>query len=277
MSSDLRVYTFPEVWEGLVVPVPGESAGIRVVTLSGELDHASGPGAFATLTRGLGGGTAAVVVADLAAITYCTLEGLVVLVHAASAAAACGAQLRLAGAHSQLRQLLERTGAAGALDVYPSVPGAPTITGVTARHAAVDLSWSPPADGTSRLTSYTVIVYSAGKQVTTVSEAASATDAILGGLTDGTEYVFTLKAVNASGASPASAPSAPITPQPASAPMASANVQAFPQDGQIQGRLGCAGGRRLAGHRVHGDGQSARRPPGHYRRGHDRGHRERAD
>lgn len=105
------------------MPVPGESAGIRVVTLSGELDHVSGPWAFAALTWRLGDGTVAVV-ADLAAITYCTLEGLVVLMHAASAAAASGAQLRLAGARPQLRQLLERTGTARTLDMYPSVAAA---------------------------------------------------------------------------------------------------------------------------------------------------------
>jgi hypothetical protein len=116
----------------------------------------------------------------------------------------------------------------------PGPPGTPAITGVTARDSAAELSWSPPDTGTAGLTGYTVTVYSAGSKVKTVSEAASATDAIVTGLTNGTQYVLTLKAVNSSGPSQASPPSAAMTPQPAAAPMAPAGVQVFPQNGELQ-------------------------------------------
>src|SRR3984885_15294060 len=76
----------------------------------------------------------------------------------------------------------------------PAAPGVPAITGVVARDSAVELSWSPPASGAPSLTGYTVIVYAAGSTVKTVTEPASVTDAVIGGLTNGTQYVFTLEA-----------------------------------------------------------------------------------
>jgi anti-sigma B factor antagonist len=114
-----------------VLPVPGELAGSRVVTLPGLLDESSAAQVLAALTEGLAGGTAAVI-ADLAATTYCSLEGLAALLQARAVAAAAGAQLRLAGAGPAVRQLLERTGTGQVLAAYATVtaardglPGAP--------------------------------------------------------------------------------------------------------------------------------------------------------
>jgi anti-anti-sigma factor len=106
-----------------VLPVPGELAGSRVVTLPGLLDESSAAQVLAALTEGLAGGTAAVI-ADLAATTYCSLEGLAALLQARAVAAAAGAQLRLAGAGPAVAKVLERTGAAGLLGLYPNVQAA---------------------------------------------------------------------------------------------------------------------------------------------------------
>jgi Fibronectin type III domain len=116
----------------------------------------------------------------------------------------------------------------------PSAPGAPAITGVTARDSAVDVSWSAPSLVVPAISGYTIHVHSGGSQVATVTEAASATEATVSGLTNGTQYVFTITAKNSSGTSPASPPSPPVTPRPATVPMAPAGAQVFPQDGEIQ-------------------------------------------
>jgi anti-sigma B factor antagonist len=73
-----------------------------------------------------------VVIADLAATSYCTLEGPAALLRAHTTVTAAGAQLRLAGAGPAVRQLLERTGTGQVLAAYATVtaardglPGAP--------------------------------------------------------------------------------------------------------------------------------------------------------
>lgn len=57
----------------------------------------------------------------MTATSWCTLEGLQVLLHARAAAARAGAQLRLAGASPAIRRVLERTGTGQLLRLYPSL------------------------------------------------------------------------------------------------------------------------------------------------------------
>jgi hypothetical protein len=116
----------------------------------------------------------------------------------------------------------------------PTAPSAPVITNVTARDSAVEVSWSPPDTGNSDLTGYVITVYSGTSQVTTVNESASSTDAVVSGLSNGTRYKFTVAAVNSTGTGPPSPESVAVAPQHATAPTTPANLQAFPQDGQIQ-------------------------------------------
>ena len=56
---------------------------------------------------------------------------------------------------------------------------------------------------------------------------------LVGGLTDGTTYTFTVAAVNQSGRGPASSPSAAVTPEPATPPSAVRSVTASPGFGQV--------------------------------------------
>jgi hypothetical protein len=96
----------------------------------------------------------------------------------------------------------------------PTVPGAPTSVTATAGDAAAVVSWAPPWDGGSAITSYTVTPYigSTAQTATTVSGSPPATTANVTGLTNGTAYTFKVTATNAVGTGPASAASNLVTP-----------------------------------------------------------------
>ena len=91
-----------------------------------------------------------------------------------------------------------------------TAPGHPTgVTAIPGNGLAV-VSWTPSTTG-DPATSYTVTASPGGRTVTTTGTSATVT-----GLTNGTSYTFTVTATNAIGTSPASAPSAAVTPAPAS-------------------------------------------------------------
>ena len=96
----------------------------------------------------------------------------------------------------------------------PTTPGAPT--GVTAGPAngSATVSWSAPADGGSPITAYTVTPYLGGvaQPATTVTGNPPATATTVPGLTNGNSYTFTVRAGNALGTGPESAPSNAVTP-----------------------------------------------------------------
>lgn len=99
--------------------MPGDHDEVRVVTMPAELDLASAARVRAALLQALDG--ARVLVADMAAVRWCTLEGVHALLQACAAAARAGAQLRLAAASPAIRRVLERTGATQVLRLYPSL------------------------------------------------------------------------------------------------------------------------------------------------------------
>ena len=81
------------------------------------------------------------------------------------------------------------------------------ITG-TAGEKQVALSWHPPADTGTTITSYTATASPGGATCTSATPSCTVT-----GLTNGTAYTFTVVATNSvGGQSPTSAASAPITP-----------------------------------------------------------------
>jgi len=91
-----------------------------------------------------------------------------------------------------------------------SVPGAPTNVTATAGNTSATVSWTAPDDnGGAPVTSYVVTSSPDGK---TATVGGSTTSATVTGLTNGTAYTFTVKALNDAGAGPSSLPSAAVTP-----------------------------------------------------------------
>jgi hypothetical protein len=92
----------------------------------------------------------------------------------------------------------------------PGVPGAPGSLSATAGNQSASLSWlSPASDGGSPITGYSVAILPATPSaVVTVS----GTTASISGLANGTTYAFSVRATNAVGSGPASAPSGSVLP-----------------------------------------------------------------
>ena len=91
-----------------------------------------------------------------------------------------------------------------------TAPGAPTGATAVRGDKQATVSWTAPTNtGHSPITGYTVTSTPGNK---TATVAGSASSAIVTGLTNGTSYTFTVKATNAIGPSPASAPSNAVTP-----------------------------------------------------------------
>jgi hypothetical protein len=89
----------------------------------------------------------------------------------------------------------------------PAVPSAPTELRAIASPASVRLTWSD-GDGAAQVTSHLVTGSDGQIRPTGPFRRTDVT-----GLVNGQSYAFTVTAVNGAGASPASAPSVPVTPQ----------------------------------------------------------------
>ena len=90
-----------------------------------------------------------------------------------------------------------------------TAPAAPTAVIATAGSAQATVSWTAPTDtGGSPITGYTVT----GDPGGSCSVAGDITDCTITGLTNGTEYTFSVIATNAQGNSPPSAPSNTVVP-----------------------------------------------------------------
>ena len=99
--------------------------------------------------------------------------------------------------------------------VTTTAPGAPVIGTATPGNAQATVTFTPPAsNGGSPITGYTVTAtdttnHAHGGQTATGTGSPVAVT----GLTNGDRYTFTVKATNAVGTGPASAPSKAVTPQ----------------------------------------------------------------
>lgn len=95
------------------------------------------------------------------------------------------------------------------------VPGPPTGVAAAAGNASATVSWTAPATGGSPITAY--IVTSSDGQSTTVP--GTARSALVGGLTNGVSYTFTVVARNAIGDGPPGTTSTPVTPSSSVTPI----------------------------------------------------------
>jgi hypothetical protein len=96
-------------------------------------------------------------------------------------------------------------------------PGTPTGVSATAGSGSATVSWTAPATG-GPPSSYTITPYIGSSAQTPVSAGGSATSKVVGGLTAGTSYTFTVQATNPSGTGPESAHSNAVSPTGAVAP-----------------------------------------------------------
>lgn len=103
-----------------------------------------------------------------------------------------------------------------------TVPDAPTNVVATAFGGSASVAFTAPGANGSAITGYTVTASPGNITATGTTSPIEVT-----GLTNGTAYTFTVKATNAIGTGPASAPSAAVTPQ-ASAPQAPTIVSVSP-------------------------------------------------
>jgi Domain of unknown function (DUF1929)/Fibronectin type III domain len=96
----------------------------------------------------------------------------------------------------------------------PTVPAAPSTVTASAANSSATVTWTPPSNGNSPITSYTVTPYvgSTAQAPMTVSGNPPAASATVSGLSNGVAYTFTITATNSVGTGPASAPSNSVTP-----------------------------------------------------------------
>jgi hypothetical protein len=115
-----------------------------------------------------------------------------------------------------------------------TTPAAPANVTATAGNGSARVSWAVPSNGGAPITGYTVTPYEGTTALTpvTVSGSNPATTAVVGSLTNGTAYTFTVTATNAKGTSSPSGPSAPVTPAP-TLPGAPSGVSGTAGDGQV--------------------------------------------
>ena len=93
---------------------------------------------------------------------------------------------------------------AGQVRVYAVLnsPGAPTVSAVTAANGSLTISFTAGADGGSPITNYKYSID--GTNYIALNPAAATSPFTISGLTNGTTYTVTIKAVNAVGDSVAS-------------------------------------------------------------------------
>ncbi|MBE5317182.1 MAG: Ig-like domain repeat protein [Xanthomonadales bacterium] len=166
------------------------------------------------------------------------------------------------GGHSTwVGPLLGISNCGNSLPGTPAPPAAPSVAPATAQ---VTVAWTAPADGGSAITGYTVQQStnsggswsdSVGACAPATTESSTALSCVASPLTGGTNYVFRVRAINATGSgaySPASATATPPAISPPDAPTA-ATATAGNQSAAVSWTApGNDGGAAISGYTVTG-------------------------
>jgi predicted phage tail protein len=91
-------------------------------------------------------------------------------------------------------------------------PNPPTALQAVRGNASATLSWTPGADNSSAITSYTLQIRNGAAVVETRTLPGNVSSAVISGLNNGTAYNFRLQAINGIGTSALSAVSNTVTP-----------------------------------------------------------------
>jgi hypothetical protein len=110
-------------------------------------------------------------------------------------------------------------------------PAAPTGVQATAGNTLATVTWAAPDSGGSPITSYGVTAQPGG--ATCTPTPPTATTCTVGGLTNGTQYTFTVVATNLAGTSPPSAITNASKATPNNNPPAPTAVAGTPGNGQV--------------------------------------------
>jgi hypothetical protein len=94
-----------------------------------------------------------------------------------------------------------------------AVPAAPTAVTAAPASSSARVDWTAPTGAGSDVTDYTVTPYVGGAAQAATHVAGTVTAATISGLSNGTDYTFTVTATNAVGAGPASGATDPVTPR----------------------------------------------------------------
>jgi Ca2+-binding RTX toxin-like protein len=117
--------------------------------------------------------------------------------------------------------------------VPPLPPAAPTAVSASPAMVSAVVHWTPPvANGGPPITSYEIVTTPASVPTLSIVDPA-ATSATVPGLLGGVAYTFQVRAINADGTGPLSAPSTTIVVTSLSAPATPTNLFAIATDSQV--------------------------------------------
>jgi hypothetical protein len=153
----------------------------------------------------------------------------------------------------------------------PAVPEAPDQIAAFAAAGQGYVAWNPSfVSNGAPVSAYTVTASPGGAHTTiSAAEYARLSYAVVPGLTDGTAYTFTVRAVNRAGASAPSLPSAPVTvaSSAGTVPSAPASVSVEPGDSAVSLHItapGSHGGTPVTGYTISGAGIPTTEFTGHH-------------